>query len=742
MTVDETQKQTPSQISVAQDLSRPRVAPPCEIPGYDLERMLGKGAFGEVWVATALNTGRRVAVKIYHHHAPIEAGAIQSEVEKLVFLSADRYVVQLLEVGWHADPPYYVMEYLPNGSLEDRLQREGTLSIDDAVSIFRDVVVGMLHAHGKGIFHCDLKPANVLLDQDGNARIADFGQSRLSHDQRPALGTLFYMAPEQADLSASPDARWDVYAIGALLYTMLVGDPPFRNSTSIGEIDSTRSLQDRLTRYQHVLAQSSVPHEHKNLRGIDRHLVQIIDRSIDFNPKHRFQNVQEIVDALNLRERARNRRPLLILGVVAPMLLLLIGLLFGWQSYQTAMRTSEQAMVSKAHESNRFAAELAATNVANAIQTQFEEVEKLANDPTFVDLYRRAIENPEVDLLLNRLHRNRPTGSNQTTERIYFRIHPLRQALQDRLTRQFQLPSQSQTASWFVTDELGFHIAAAFDVPPAVSPVGGYYGYRSYFHGQSEDLPVTAAPPEPVSQTSISAVFLSTASGTWKVAISTPIKHSGEIIGVLAMSIDVGRFTSIEPAEHQFAVLVDGRDTSNKGVILQHPFFDDILKNQEAIPKRFSEETKYRVDLDRLEGEEPVIDIDPIGRDPDGYLYRKPWIFAAKRVSLQTESSGGSAKPSEVSTDLVVVVQEDHEFAVHPIRGLGSQLVYQALAASAMIVVVIAGMWAFAARVYQQSGGRSGIGSDTESSQPPIHHLTTIVPGSPQSTEPSSGPDL
>jgi serine/threonine protein kinase len=178
---------------------------------------------------------------------------VAREVEKLVFLSADRYVVQLLEVGWHADPPYYVMEYIPNGSLEDLLKRDGALTPDGALAIFNDVVIGILHAHAKGIFHCDLKPGNVLLDQDGKARIADFGQSRLSHEQKPSLGTLFFMAPEQADIEAVPDVRWDVYALGALLYTMLTGHPPLRNSDGVSQIDSSGGLKERLSQYQELI---------------------------------------------------------------------------------------------------------------------------------------------------------------------------------------------------------------------------------------------------------------------------------------------------------------------------------------------------------------------------------------------------------------------------------------------------------------------------------------------------------
>ena len=144
---------------------------------------------------------------------------LSAKVEKLAFLSADRYVVQLLDVGWDAEPPYYVMEYVEQGSLEDLLKREGS-SVWRGRRLFREVAVGLLHAHGKGVLHCDLKPANVLLDQDSQPRLADFGQSRFSNEQTPALGTLFYMAPEQADCRRCPTfagtcTRWRAAVLDA-----------------------------------------------------------------------------------------------------------------------------------------------------------------------------------------------------------------------------------------------------------------------------------------------------------------------------------------------------------------------------------------------------------------------------------------------------------------------------------------------------------------------------------------------
>src|SRR3954464_4578512 len=160
MSYEQTQIQGTEEQRRAQELSLQRWRPPIDVPGYEPRRFLGAGAYGEVWVALDRTTGRQVAIKFYAHTGGLDWSILSREVEKLAFLSADRYVVQLLDVGWEADPPYYVMEYVEQGSLEDLLKREGKLSVRDAVSLFRDVAIGLLHAHAKGVLHCDLKPAN------------------------------------------------------------------------------------------------------------------------------------------------------------------------------------------------------------------------------------------------------------------------------------------------------------------------------------------------------------------------------------------------------------------------------------------------------------------------------------------------------------------------------------------------------------------------------------------------------
>src|SRR5262245_60816419 len=323
-------------------LSQQRGFPPCEVPGYEPRRFLGAGAYGEVWVAIDRTTGRQVAIKFYLHRGGLDWSLLSHEVEKLVFLSADRYVVQLLDVGWDAEPPYYVMEYVENGSLEERLQEQGRLPAGEATALFREMAVGLMHSHGKGVLHCDLKPANILLDQDGKPRLADFGQSRLSHEQTPALGTLFYMAPEQAHAQAVPDARWDVYALGAIFYAMLTGSPPHRHEKSVTEIESAPHLEGRLEKYRRLIEQAPPPAEHRKVRGVDKRLAAIIDRCLAADPRERFPTVQAVLGALDARDRYRSRRPLMVLGALGPMLLLGVMSVAAWLWFKTSLGHTDE----------------------------------------------------------------------------------------------------------------------------------------------------------------------------------------------------------------------------------------------------------------------------------------------------------------------------------------------------------------------------------------------------------------
>ena len=126
---------------------------PSVVPGYRILKPIGEGKYGSVWLAREQNTGKHVAIKFYTNRRGVDWSLLGREVEKLAVLYTSRNIVGLLAVGWDHDPPYYVMEYLENGSLAARLA-VGPLTTTDAVRIATRVSQALVHAHGSGILHC------------------------------------------------------------------------------------------------------------------------------------------------------------------------------------------------------------------------------------------------------------------------------------------------------------------------------------------------------------------------------------------------------------------------------------------------------------------------------------------------------------------------------------------------------------------------------------------------------------
>ena len=154
--------------------------------------------------------------------------------------------------------------------------------------------------------------------------------------------------PEQADLEAMPDARWDVYALGALLYCMLTGHPPHRSGPTVDQFERTPDLKQRLSQYRQMIEQSLPPAEHCEVPGVDSLLADIVDRCLAADPERRFPNVQSVIDALKNRETRRARRPIMVLGAIGPALLLAVVAWFSWQGFNTALRESNAALTDRA----------------------------------------------------------------------------------------------------------------------------------------------------------------------------------------------------------------------------------------------------------------------------------------------------------------------------------------------------------------------------------------------------------
>lgn len=682
----------------SEQLSVRRGTPPAQIPGYEFEQFLGEGAYGEVWVAVERNTGRRVAVKFYTRGGGLDWSLLAREVEKLAFLFADRYVVQLIGVGWDADPPYYVMEYMERGSLAERLQH-GPLPVAEAVEIFHDVAVGLVHSHEKGVLHCDLKPANVLLDQDGKPRLADFGQSRLSHEQLPALGTLFYMAPEQADMKAVPDARWDVYALGALAYCMLTGQPPHRTPEALLQLDLIPGLEERLTAYRRWIRKSPPPSGHRQVPGVDRALAEIIDRCLAADPRRRYPNVQVVLDALSARSVRRQRRPILVLGALGPMLLLAVVAAFAWHGFSMAISRFENDLVTRAMENNRLNALRVAGSASKELQRRCDAVEQVATAKDFAQAVARAMEEPQLKKLAQALSEPGRGEAELEPLRVQFRQAAERQSLQKHFEsiipawmpapRSEGGEEEYEAASWFFCDARGLSTVRV----PESKTIGKNYAWRSFFHGGPADQPRDWRPPpgHHLKSTTLSAVFRSEASRHWIVAIASPVHDPADptrFLGVVALTVRAARFVKLDGDEYQKAVLVDLRPGQHAGMILQHPLFDEFIRANQRPPEHLQDFRLAQADLP-ITPETMRNYRDPMARAPEGRAFDQHWLACLEPIRLSGQDSGWA-----------VIVQESYDTTIgSALAALRNGLIRAGAAAVGMIVVVLLGMWGLAWRM-------------------------------------------
>jgi serine/threonine-protein kinase len=207
---------------------------------YRVERELGQGGMATVYLAEDLRHGRKVAIKVLHPELTAVLGSARFLGEIKVTANLQHpHILGLIDSGEADGLLYYVMPYVSGESLRSRLTRERQLPVDEAVRLAREVASALDYAHRQGVVHRDIKPENVLL-QDGQALVADFGialavQQAGGHRMTQtgmSLGTPAYMSPEQAMGDREIGTRSDVYALGAMTYEMLAGEPPFTGPNS------------------------------------------------------------------------------------------------------------------------------------------------------------------------------------------------------------------------------------------------------------------------------------------------------------------------------------------------------------------------------------------------------------------------------------------------------------------------------------------------------------------------------
>jgi serine/threonine-protein kinase len=207
---------------------------------YRLVRELGQGGMATVYLAEDLKHGRKVAIKVLHPELSAVLGGERFLAEIKVTANLQHpHILGLIDSGEAEGLLYYVMPYVTGESLRARLLRDGQLPVEEALRLAREVASALDYAHRQGVVHRDIKPENTLL-QDGAALVADFGialavEEAGGHRMTQtgmSLGTPAYMSPEQAMGERKIGPRSDVYALGAMTYEMLAGEPPFTGPSS------------------------------------------------------------------------------------------------------------------------------------------------------------------------------------------------------------------------------------------------------------------------------------------------------------------------------------------------------------------------------------------------------------------------------------------------------------------------------------------------------------------------------
>jgi serine/threonine-protein kinase len=273
---------------------------------YKLVEPIGRGGMGSVFLAEHITMNRLVALKILPRPLGKDPASVERFLDEARAVAALDHpnIVRAYSVDHDADRYYLVMEYIDGRDLKQLVEREGLPDYHSAADYIRQAADGLAHGHGRNMIHCDIKPSNLLVSQQGQVKIVDLGITRLGGRPQEeingqgerVLGSVDYLAPEQAMESHDFDHRADIYSLGCTLYFLLTGHPPFPEGT----------LTERIVKHQ----MQQPPSILRERRDAPTGLVKICEKMMAKRPQDRFQSAEEVSRVLaewQLREPHRTR---------------------------------------------------------------------------------------------------------------------------------------------------------------------------------------------------------------------------------------------------------------------------------------------------------------------------------------------------------------------------------------------------------------------------------------------------
>lgn len=262
---------------------------------YRIEKIVGIGGMAVVFRATDTVTQRTVAIKMLKDDVAKDEAAVKRFINesRAVSMLSHPNIVNVYDVSVSGLSKYIVMEYIEGVTLKSYMSKHGALPLAETIAYCEQILRALIHAHGRGIVHRDIKPQNIMLLKNGLIKVADFGIAKLPNTETVtmtdrAIGTVYYISPEQAS-GLQIDSRSDIYSTGVLLYEMATGKLPFTAESPV----SVALMQVQDTPASPTSVNPQIP------RGLE----QIILTSMEKSPKNRFQTAEQMLRWLEALKR-------------------------------------------------------------------------------------------------------------------------------------------------------------------------------------------------------------------------------------------------------------------------------------------------------------------------------------------------------------------------------------------------------------------------------------------------------